>query len=85
MRKEVREIKTLIADSFGITVEQMDSRRRKAEFVVPRHLAMFLVRKHLKLSFPVIGEHFGNRDHTTIMHAVKHAEKILTGLKDWKS
>jgi len=42
---------------------------RKKEFVVPRQMAMYLMREEINASFPFIGKELGKRDHTTAMHA----------------
>ena len=48
---------------------------RNREFVVPRQIAMYLVKKYLKLSLQAIGEFFTGRDHTSVMHAIKKVEQ----------
>ena len=57
-----------VADYYNIKEKEIKSISRKKEFVYPRHIAMYLIRKHLKISFPTIGDIF-KRDHTTIIYA----------------
>lgn len=66
-------IQRLTAEEFGITVEQLLSGRRARTFSYPRMVAMYITRECTRLSFPQIGERFGNRHHTSVMHAVRWA------------
>lgn len=65
-----------IADKYSITTEDLFGKKRNAELVLPRHLAMYLLRSRLKLSFPKIAK-ITKRDHTTIMHACTRIEKLI--------
>ncbi len=65
----VDDIKRTVADSFNIKVSDMVSKRRTKNLSFPRHIAMYLCRKHTTLSYPEIGHHFGNRDHSSVIHA----------------
>ena len=72
-KKRVTSIKKIaesVASFYNISMEDLIKESRKKEFVKPRQIAMFLVRKELDNSFPSIGDFFGGRDHTTVMHAV---------------
>lgn len=60
-----------ISDYFGVPVKVLRGEGRAQKFVVPRHIAMYLLRVDYKLPFMEIGDLFSNRDHTTIMHAVE--------------
>ena len=57
------------ARMYGLTSSDLYSKTRRADVVVPRHMAMYLLRTKMGLSFPSIGKQFGDRDHTTIIHA----------------
>jgi chromosomal replication initiator protein len=61
----------------------MTAKRRSQNVVYPRHVAMFLARELTGLSFPEIGEHFGGRDHTTVLHACDKIKKDVK--KDQKT
>jgi len=65
----VDRIKKVVADYFGIDVGSLSDKRRTMNVVIPRQIAMYLVREYTELSLPQIGEAFGGRDHTTVMHA----------------
>lgn len=60
-----------VADHFRIKLSDLRSKRRHKAFTVPRQIAMYLARKYSQESFPEIGESFGGRDHTTVIHATK--------------
>src|SRR6056297_179501 len=69
-------IKT-VANFYGIPLEKMLGSSRKREVVVPRQVAMYLMREEIDASFPMIGEKVGDRDHTTAMHAHKKIKKEI--------
>ncbi len=69
-------IKT-VANFYGIPVDKMLGSSRKREVVVPRQVAMYLMREEIDASFPMIGEKVGDRDHTTAMHAHKKIKKEI--------
>lgn len=66
-----------VASFYEIEEKELLGKNRKQEIVLPRQIAMFLMREELKGSYPYIGDRFGGRDHTTVIHAcVKIGEKI---------
>jgi len=64
-------IQKVVADHFKIKLSDLKSQKRQRVLTMPRQVAMFLARKFTQASFPEIGEKFGGKDHTTVMHAVK--------------
>lgn len=66
-----------VASFYSITMEDLLKQSRRKEFVKPRQTAMYIARKELGSSFPSIGEFFGGRDHTTVMHGVEKVEKAV--------
>lgn len=73
----LKKIALSVAEFYNITLEDLIKQSRKKEFVKPRQIAMYLARKELNSSFPTIGEFFGGRDHTTVMHGVEKVEKLV--------
>ena len=71
----IEAIQQQVADHFNLTREQLTGKGRKQDVVVARHLAMFLVKRLIGSHFTTIGLHFGNRDHSSIIHAVRTVEK----------
>ncbi len=65
----IPSIQRAVAEFFGIRVEEMKSKRRTKGVAFPRQVAMYLSRELTDASLPRIGEEFGGRDHTTVMHA----------------
>jgi chromosomal replication initiator protein len=65
----VAEIQELACKHFGLTSEELLSSSRTARIAWPRQVAMYLARELTEESLPVIGRHFGGRDHTTVLHA----------------
>ncbi len=54
---------------YSVSVQDMLGQSRVREILMPRQIAMFMAKKYLRISFVRLGESFGNRDHTTVMHA----------------
>lgn len=73
----VKKLMTVVADFYNISLEDLLRQSRRKEYVKPRQIAMYLMRIQLENSFPSIGEHFGGRDHTTVMHAVDKIGKMV--------
>lgn len=71
-------IQDVVSNYFNLKVEELKSSRRTRNIAFPRQIAMYLSRKLTDMSLPKIGEEFGGRDHTTVIHAY---EKISNGLK----
>lgn len=76
-------IQRKVAEYFEVRLSDMTAKRRSRNVVYPRHVAMFLSREMTGLSFPEIGEQFGGRDHTTVLHAYGKIKKDIK--KDLKS
>lgn len=67
-----------IAGYFKVSVEDLKSKRRTQNIVFPRMIAMYLIRKFTDYSLQSIGDAFGSRDHTTVIHAVEKIENEAT-------
>ena len=62
-------VKKAVCKKYNINIIDMESAKRKREFSYPRQIAMYLCRELTDLSLPKIGDSFGGRDHTTVLHA----------------
>jgi chromosomal replication initiator protein len=67
----VDSIQRTVADFYNIKVADMYSKKRPANIARPRQIAMFIAKELTQKSLPEIGELFGGRDHTTVLHAVR--------------
>lgn len=65
------------ADYFGLTIEDLQSASRTRLLVTARQIAMYLCRELTDMSLPKIGEQFGGRDHTTVMHAERKIRELM--------
>ncbi len=65
----IDDIKRVVSSHFHIKVSEMVSKRRTKNLSFPRHIAMYLCRKHTTASYPEIGSQFGGRDHSSVIHA----------------
>ena len=72
-------ISRTVASFYHISLEEMKGKRRDKHIVFPRQVAMFLIREETASSLPAIGQAFGGRDHTTVLHSY---EKINTDSKE---
>jgi chromosomal replication initiator protein len=72
----IENIQKTVADYYKIKVAEMYSKKRSRNFARPRQIAMCLARELTNHSFPEIGEAFGNRHHTTVMHACEEIEQL---------
>ena len=68
-------IMDVVADYYRLEKGDLTSQRRNREIAVPRQIAMYLIREMTGLSTTRIGDCFGGRDHTTVMHAIGKIEK----------
>lgn len=73
----VEEIIKRVAHHYNIKVTDLKSPKRLKAVVLPRQIAMFLARQLTSSSYPEIGERFGGKDHSTIIHAIRKIEKLL--------
>lgn len=70
-------IQDVVATYFNLRVEDLKSQRRTRNVAYPRQIAMYLSRKLTDMSLPKIGEEFGGRDHTTVIHAYEKISESL--------
>lgn len=70
----MNDILQIVANREGISVAQMQSKSREQEIVYARQKAMYLAKRFTNLSLKTIGKHFGGRDHSTVIHAIKCVE-----------
>ena len=72
----VDRIQNIVSNFFNISLNEMLSQRRSRPLARPRQIAMYLAKKMTTRSLPEIGRRFANRDHTTVIHAVKTITKL---------
>lgn len=81
----VEMIQKHVADHFKIKVSELKSDKRLKTYVIPRQIAIYICRELTKSSYPEIGDKFGGKDHSTIIHSVKKIEKQMTNDLEMKS
>jgi chromosomal replication initiator protein len=77
-RITIDEIQRKVAEHFSLQLQDMHSSRRSRNVARPRQIAMYLCKKLTPRSLPEIGRKFGGRDHTTVMHAVRKVDELIT-------
>jgi chromosomal replication initiator protein len=80
----VEMIQKHVAEHFKLKISELKSDKRLKALVVPRQIAIYLCRDLTKCSYPEIGEKFGGKDHSTIIHSVRKIEKLLSQDLDLK-
>ncbi|MDQ4069225.1 MAG: chromosomal replication initiator protein DnaA, partial [Actinomycetota bacterium] len=65
------------AEMFGLSVDDLRGKSRSRPLVTARQIAMYVLREVTDFSYPAIGREFGDRDHTTVMHAVTKISKLM--------
>jgi len=73
----IGSIQNIVANYFNLKIEEMLSARRSRSLARPRQIAMYLAKQNTTNSLPEIGRKFSNRDHTTVIHAVKKIEELM--------
>jgi chromosomal replication initiator protein len=71
------EIVRCVADTFGVSIDEMRGRDRSRQIALPRQIAMYLLREEANVSLPQIGEALGGRDHTTVMYGCDKVADVL--------
>ncbi len=71
-------IQRCVAEEFGLVLGDLKTKRRNKTVVLPRQVAMYLSRELTDLSLPEIGQFFGGKDHTTVLHSYNKIKEGLT-------
>ena len=74
--ESVERIAAIVAEHFGVTRAELSGDDRHHRVALPRHVAMYLAKERLRLSFPALGRAFGYRDHTTVMSGVRKVREL---------
>ena len=72
-----QKIINIVADYYNFTPSQLTGKVRTGQIVLARHIAMYLIRKHLDIPLKKVGEMFGGKDHTTVMSGISKVDKEL--------
>jgi len=78
-RVKIEDIQRVVSKHYNVTKADLLSARRTRTIVRPRQIAMYLAKVMTPRSLPEIGRRFGNRDHTTVLHAVRKIEEMARG------
>jgi chromosomal replication initiator protein len=70
-------IQRCVAEEFGVSLQELKTKRRNKQVVFPRQIAMYLSRELTDLSLPEVGELFGGKDHTTVLHSYKKIKEDI--------
>ncbi|MCZ8354266.1 MAG: chromosomal replication initiator protein DnaA [Cyclobacteriaceae bacterium] len=70
-------IQKTVSDHFKVDLESMKGKVKKREIVIPRQVAMYFCKRYTQLTLALIGENFGGRDHSTVIHALESVEDMM--------
>ena len=73
----IEDIQRVVSKHYNVSKADLLSARRTRTVVRPRQIAMYLSKQMTPRSLPEIGRRFGNRDHTTVLHAVRKIEEMV--------
>ena len=73
----IKEITKVVADFYNIDENHIYEKTRRKEVVKPRQLVMYILREDCRISFPLIGQKLGGRDHTTVIHSCDKIKKEI--------
>jgi chromosomal replication initiator protein len=74
-----------ICEFFKVSIEDVKSKSRKKELVIPRQVGIYLAKNYTTLSLKTIGLHFGGRDHSTVIHSIETVEDMMVTDKKFKA
>lgn len=80
----INDIKEVIANYYNISIEDLVSKKKTKNIAYPRQIAMYIARKLTDLSLPKLGEEFGGRDHSTVLHAYNKVEEDMENSQEVK-
>ncbi len=81
----IPQIKRIVSSKLDISIDELSSKSRTKEISQARQIAMYLCREVTNISLLKIGENFGNRDHSTVMHAIDKIKQLLISNDDVKT
>ncbi len=81
----IESIQKEVAQFYGIKLQDLKSEKKQKNIAFPRQVTMYLSRRYTGASYPEIGEKFGGKDHSTVIHAVKKIERMLEDDPDFKN
>jgi len=73
----LQQILRAVCNYYSVKIEDVKSAKRTQELVIPRHVAMYLIYSLTKTPYTSIGNFFGGRDHTSILHGIRKVEDEL--------
>lgn len=81
---DVNLIKEMVSKHYHVSIDELNSKKRTKNIAYPRQIAMYITRELTELSLPKIGEEFGGRDHTTVIHAYNKIETDINNDTSFK-
>ncbi len=83
-KASISDIKEVVANYYNLTIDDIISKRKTKNIAYPRQIAMYISRKLTDLSLPKIGDEFGGRDHSTVLHACNKIDEDMENSQEVK-
>jgi chromosomal replication initiator protein len=77
MGRTIDDVQRAVCDVYGVHLGDLRGHSRRHSVTLPRHVAMYIARENLRQAYPAIAEHFGNRDHTTVIAACEKVARLM--------
>ena len=71
------KVQSVVSDFYNITISDLIGSKRQSKYIIPRHIAMYIIKQKYDLPYKRIGELFGNRDHSTVLSACEKIENEI--------
>ena len=81
----VNFIQKTVSEYFKVDLDSLKGKVKKREIVIPRQVAMYFCKRYTQLTLALIGENFGGRDHSTVIHALESVEDMMKTDSNFKS
>ena len=81
-KNKINQVQQIVAQKYNVTTDDLKGKKRRADIVFPRQIAMYICNNYLNESFAKIGSEFGGKDHTTVMHSVNKIKSEVQKNKD---
>ncbi len=82
---DIEMIGETVSDYFSVPADQLKAKTRKKEIVIARQVAMYFAKEYTDFSLKSIGEYFGGRDHSTVIHAIQAVNELIETNKNFKT
>jgi hypothetical protein len=81
--RTIRQVQDAVSQMFGLSTEELRTKSRSRDVVLPRQVAMYLAKQLTQASLPEIGQEFGGKHQTSVMHSISRIHHLRTLTPEW--